>query len=619
MADEGATTVTLDDIATTAGRVVPPGTPFTAREIAADLGCVRRTAYAKLMRLAADGRLETKKVGARGRVWWLPRDERGAEERARRPEGEHELERYRAIVEAAGDAIYVVDDDQRFTMVNRAAVELSGYPRERIIGAPVADFIGDSSAARADRLAGALSSDDREVATAEFTLRTADGRAVPVEVRFSHLPTADGSIERVGIARDISDRKARERTLEAQREHLAALDHLNGVVHEITDAAIEQSTREEIERIVCEALAATDSYAFAWIGDVDSGTDTIRLRTEAGVTGYLDGITIPFDPDDPRGNGPTTTAIRTREMQVVTDSETDYEIAEWREHAKRHGFRSSAAIPIVHDGICYGVLNVYAPRSAAFEGEERDVIGRLGEVVGHAIAAVDRKRALTSDHVHELDFGIPDVFAALDIPATAADRITLDQTVPIGGGEFLVYGTATREDMAVVDAIVDTLPNWNGVRVIGEGFDRTTFELKLSESSVLSSAAARGGYVEGAWIEDGDFHMTIQIPQGADVRQFIDAILDAYPVAEVRAQRQVMRTGDSSNQIVSAGDGRLTDRQRTALETAYFAGFFEWPRESTGEEVADTLGISPPTFSQHLRVAEKKVFGALFDRTLAAE
>jgi predicted DNA binding protein len=57
----------------------------------------------------------------------------------------------------------------------------------------------------------------------------------------------------------------------------------------------------------------------------------------------------------------------------------------------------------------------------------------------------------------------------------------------------------------------------------------------------------------------------------------------------------------------------LTDRQRAALEAAYYAGFFEWPREHSGESVADSLGVSPPTFHQHIRAAENKVMQAFLE------
>lgn len=46
--------------------------PLTAGEVAAELGCSRRTALNKLHALAEETDLTSKKVGARSRVWWIP-------------------------------------------------------------------------------------------------------------------------------------------------------------------------------------------------------------------------------------------------------------------------------------------------------------------------------------------------------------------------------------------------------------------------------------------------------------------------------------------------------------------------------------------------------------------
>lgn len=46
--------------------------PLTASDVMDALDCSRRTAHNKLNELVEDGALETRKVGARGRVWWVP-------------------------------------------------------------------------------------------------------------------------------------------------------------------------------------------------------------------------------------------------------------------------------------------------------------------------------------------------------------------------------------------------------------------------------------------------------------------------------------------------------------------------------------------------------------------
>jgi len=404
------------------------------------------------------------------------------------------------------------------------------------------------------------------------------------------------------------ERRHTERALRQQREQLAALNGLNQVVQDIIDAVVEQSTRSEIEAAVCEGLADADAFSFAWIGEVDAASGTVDLRTEAGVEGYLDGVTVSVDPDDERSRGPTGRALSTGEVHVTQDVSHDDRHEPWRDHVDRYGFASSAAIPIVHEGTVYGVLNVYADRPQAFAAAERRVLGQLGEVVGHAIAAVERKRALMSDEVVELEFRIRDLFATLAPDAGTDGRITLDQTVPTGEGTYLVYGTATEDARSVVDSATAALPHWESVEDVSHRDGVHRFELRTSDPPVLSAVAARGGYVEELVIEAGDSHLTVHLPPTADVRSFTDAVTEAYPTAELQAQRQLSRTEGSGAWIDHLLHEELTDRQRTALEAAYHGGFFEWPRESDGGDVADSLGVTPPTFHQHLRTAERKVF-----------
>jgi PAS domain-containing protein len=103
-------------------------------------------------------------------------------------------------------------------------------------------------------------------------------------------------------ATDISERTQNERNLKRQREQLAALDELNDVVRGITEAVIEQSTRDEIERVVCERPADSDLYRFAWMGVIDPGPRS-EPHVEAGVDGYTDDLPFTGRPGDPEPVG----------------------------------------------------------------------------------------------------------------------------------------------------------------------------------------------------------------------------------------------------------------------------------------------------------------------------
>ncbi|WP_369682162.1 bacterio-opsin activator domain-containing protein [Haladaptatus sp. AB618] len=406
-------------------------------------------------------------------------------------------------------------------------------------------------------------------------------------------------------------RLASKQELVHRNEQLAALNSLNEVIRKMIDSVINQSTREEIEATVCKHLADSDSYLFAWVGDVDAATQTVNMRAKAGIEGDLDGITISVDPDDDRSKGPIGRAFRTGEIQTTQDFDSDPRYDPWRDEIESYGFRSSVAIPIVHEDTVYGVLSVYAERLLAFEGHEGELVAQLGEIIGHTIAAAERKQALMSDELVELKFQSQDIFADLDVPVEMEGTITLDNAVPVGDDEFLVYGTATPVAIDALTGLVETLPHWETVTLHSEG-NPTSFELRLTEPPVLSVIASIGGHVKQTVIEDGQYQMTIHLAPSVDIHRVIDAVEEAYPQTEMIRRQQITRSHDDSQRILRHLVSDLTDRQHATLDAAYHAGFFEWPRETSGENVAESMGVAPPTFHQHLRKAERKVFDVVF-------
>jgi predicted DNA binding protein len=124
--------------------------------------------------------------------------------------------------------------------------------------------------------------------------------------------------------------------------------------------------------------------------------------------------------------------------------------------------------------------------------------------------------------------------------------------------------------------------------------------------------------VRRASVEDGDYHMTIHLPTPVAARRIIDAVQEAYPTARLLTRREPTRSDDALGRVRRTVAEDLTDRQRAALEAAVHSGFFEWPRDASGEDVAAALGVAPSTFHQHLRAAERKVFESLLRTPEAA-
>lgn len=163
------------------------------------------------------------------------------------------------------------------------------------------------------------------------------------------------------------------------------LERIRKVLRDVNQALVRAETRDEIERQVCELISEAEPYQFVWIGEHDPDSQTVEPRTAAGVEdGYLDSIEITTD-DSPTGQGPTGRAVREREIQVMQNILEDPAYEPWREAALERGYRSSAAVPLSYDETLYGVLNVYADRTYAFDERERELLMELAGDIGHAI------------------------------------------------------------------------------------------------------------------------------------------------------------------------------------------------------------------------------------------
>ncbi|WP_274325802.1 PAS domain S-box protein [Halosimplex aquaticum] len=131
-----------------------------------------------------------------------------------RKERERELRRYETIFQAVNDGLYVVDEEGQFTMVNDAYAEMVGYDRDELVGEHVSMIVDDAVREQAMDEEAALQAGSTETAMVEAEMKTADGERIPAEATFALLPTDEGDPQRVGVVRDIADRKERERELQ---------------------------------------------------------------------------------------------------------------------------------------------------------------------------------------------------------------------------------------------------------------------------------------------------------------------------------------------------------------------------------------------------------------------
>jgi PAS domain S-box-containing protein len=142
--------------------------------------------------------------------------------------------KYRGLLEAAPDAMVVVDQAGEIVLLNLQAEKQFGYHRDELVGKQVRNIIPDGFAERliADGTRTAAEALAQQIGTGiELIGRRKDGSEFPIELMLSPLQSAEGILVTAAI-RDISVRKAAE-------THLAQMEgRYRGLLEAAPDAMV---------------------------------------------------------------------------------------------------------------------------------------------------------------------------------------------------------------------------------------------------------------------------------------------------------------------------------------------------------------------------------------------
>jgi PAS domain S-box-containing protein len=150
--------------------------------------------------------------------------------------------RYRGLLEAAPDAMVVVNKAGQIVLLNVQAEKQFGYSRDELVGQKVTNIIPEGFAERliADDLRSAPDALAQQIGTGiELIARRKDGSEFPIEIMLSPLESAEGILVTAAI-RNISVRKNAE-------THLAQMEgRYRGLLEAAPDAMVVVNTAGEI-------------------------------------------------------------------------------------------------------------------------------------------------------------------------------------------------------------------------------------------------------------------------------------------------------------------------------------------------------------------------------------
>ncbi len=374
---------------------------------------------------------------------------------------------------------------------------------------------------------------------------------------------------------------------------VAALDRLG-------KALSTAGSREDIEDAVPRTLLSGDTYDAAWIMEEERRRDRVVARAHAGA-----------DPDRFEGandTGLVRQALQTGRVLVGPDRP--------RQTATERGML--AAIPLVHGETTYGALVVRAESRGAFDDAERKLLSDLGRRVGLAITATERKQLLFGDAVVALTFQYDPadgVLAALSASLSCA--VDLEGVVAGEDHSLLCF-------VAVEGAPAEEVLEWTtateGVgdaRLLRSYDGGGLVEVAIEGHSPKLPLAERGGSLSSFHVENGRATLVAEFAPNVDVRELVESLERRFESIELRSKQEVTPTEQTPTGFRESMEQRLTEKQESVLRAAYHSGYFEWPRGSTAEELAESMDVSSPTLHNHLRRAQQKLLSALFDEDAA--
>ncbi|WP_049921498.1 bacterio-opsin activator domain-containing protein [Halopiger djelfimassiliensis] len=534
-----------------------------------------------------------------------------------------------AALETLPITVAVLAADGEILLTNRSWREFGpdGHPDDHVgvnyIATAKMDADDDEHARRAVDGIESVLAGDRATFAMEYPCHSPE-RKQWFMMRASRF-TVDGDTHVSVVHLEITDRKlaeiAAEETAAQLRDERSTLEHVldrvDGLVRDVTDAAVGAGTRTEIERRVCDRLVDTEPYVLAWIGRVDVTNNRIAPREWAGADDTpLEDDALVLESDQ---SHPAVRAVDADRPRVIQDVTAFEDADQWWPASAGDLFRSVAALPLTYGDVTYGVLVLFADEPDCFEDRERLVLESLAGTVATAMNAVETRRMLTTETVVELELTIddPSLFAtalstALEAPITyrglAYDR----------DGTPLVFFRVGHSDGATVAETATALEPVTAATVLSSYDDGVLLELALSDG-IVTTLAEHGAVVRRFAVADGVADLTLDLPNGQSARSAYDLLETRYDRVELISYREDEQPTRTPRDLMAELESALTERQEMALRKAYYADYFEWPRDVSGEELAESMGISRSTFHQHLRAAQRKLLDELFTHDPTSE
>jgi DNA-binding CsgD family transcriptional regulator len=362
-------------------------------------------------------------------------------------------------------------------------------------------------------------------------------------------------------------------------------------ISEVGETLETAASPTDVRDRVTERLADTEAYTSAWFARREHHREGVTVSNQAGTE--LD-RTGRIALESLVGN-----SLQSSALMVGPD----------RSGADPGGTAAEfAAIPVTDQGTAYGALVVRAVERDAFEAAERKALRDLGRRIGGAITAVKRQQLLSEETVLRLSVAYDDQDAVfVDLSVRLECSVALEGIIPAESGNLVCFVRVKGATPGSLLEHVMANDSTQDARLIRSYEQEALLEVVLDERSPVGIYFGHGAKIVDLSVTKGQACLVGEFPAGADIRSVVEALGEEYPSVELHSKQERAEPTDAGLAVKQALEEELTDKQRSVLRGAYHSGYFEWPRGSTAEELADSMDVSSPTLHNHLRRAQQKL------------
>ncbi|MEO7010674.1 MAG: GAF domain-containing protein, partial [Caldimonas sp.] len=357
-----------------------------------------------------------------------------------------ENELFRAAFERSGVGMAHLSTEGILLRVNAAFCEMTGYASAELTGMHFMQITLASDYGLAD--------EDRRMRVATFGgSYTAERRYVRkngeifwVRLTTTMLADADGEAKYgMSVIEDITLRKSAE--IRLQR-----LNHLHGVVGNISQGAAQAQDRDVLLALACRITVQRGGLRLALVADIDQASGALHSVAAREGEG---GAALGGDLDAAiASTGTFADAVRAGRQSVCATATAP---SEWQRLAGANGIGSTACFPLRAGGVPTGALIVAAAEADYFQADEIDlltVVANCLSLTAESLAA-ERQRKHVQDEMRHQKFLLSSAAHVAGIGSWDLDVATghldgSDETMRMFGLDRATFGGTTSALLKIV-------------------------------------------------------------------------------------------------------------------------------------------------------------------------